>query len=455
MFTWATEQVIREIYARPFERALKDGNSTGVMGSFNRIGNINSQLNGAVKSLVRDEWDNRAIFETDAWQGTYCPVDLMVRQGNNQLLGSGSTIPDVGLEVGTWDPELNCVQVSNGGDGTFPSYTHYAAVRKSAQEILWNYSNGNGIKNGYTTIDAAVLEFDAYAVESLPIEFAGIDYLSVALTEESVLPEGFTLENGIVTADGSHSEGEWTVDVSLTGIDGYINMTAPVIIRIVDPIHVSGAESLRVGEAAEIEIDAPYYAYDGVVTMNPAYTNTLCDLDGNGIAAPQDATEESEGQYTGDGISGNFRILNWYWEDEAQLPGNGYDAIGHLSFADIEATDARYMDVAEIEAGNYYKAFQYGYSISEEDIAALGEYGLTVENVMTEHAGTQGVSYDVNTSLRIAGTPTQAGSAEVTVTLQVPLVRGLGGSCVFPNFNALTSPVVTELTRTITIDIAE
>ena len=38
------------------------------------------------------------------------------------------------------------MQVSNGGDGTFPSYTHYAAVRKSAQEILWNYSNGNGIR---------------------------------------------------------------------------------------------------------------------------------------------------------------------------------------------------------------------------------------------------------------------------------------------------------------------
>src|SRR5699024_1353269 len=40
VFTWATEQVIREIYARPFEHALKEGNSTGIMGSFNRIGNI-------------------------------------------------------------------------------------------------------------------------------------------------------------------------------------------------------------------------------------------------------------------------------------------------------------------------------------------------------------------------------------------------------------------------------
>ena len=142
------------------------------MGSFNRLGNINSQLNPAVKALVRDEWDNRAIFETDAWQGTYCPIDLMVRQGNNQILGSGSTLPVVDLEVGTWSAEDNCVLVSDGGEGTFASQTHYAAVRKSAQEMLWNYSNGNAIRNGYTTLDDAVMTFDAHVVQSLAINLS-------------------------------------------------------------------------------------------------------------------------------------------------------------------------------------------------------------------------------------------------------------------------------------------
>lgn len=456
VFTWATEQVIREIYARPFERALKDGNSTGVMGSFNRIGNINSQLNGAVKSLVRDEWANRAIFETDAWQGTYCPVDLMVRQGNNQVLGSGSAIPEVGLEYGTWDAEVNCVQVSNGGDGTFPSYTHYAAVRKSAQEILWNYSNGNGISNGYATIEPAVLEFDAYAVESLPVEFEGIDYLSVALTEESTLPEGFVMENGIITADGTYAEGEWTVEVNLTGIDGYINRAAPVIIRIVDPIHVSGLDGLKTGEAVDINVDAPYYTYNDYITVNGVYVNTITDAEGNSVQGQHypggGRGREGDALSTGDSVAGSWRILNWYWVDENQLPaGNTYDCVGHIAFADIEATDARYIDTADIEAGNYYKEFLYGYTVSEEDVAALEEYGLTLEYVMSNHTGTQGISYDVNTGLHITGTPTQAGSVEVTVTLQVPLVIGSR----FPNFYAQMSPVVTELTRTITIEIAE
>ena len=125
-----------------------------------------------------------------------------------------------------------------------------------------------------------------------------------------------------------------------------------------------------------------------------------------------------------------FRILNWYWVDETSSQAT-YDVLA-IAFADIEATDARYIDTADIEAGNYYKEFLYGYTVSEEDVAALEEYGLTLEYVMSNHTGTQGISYDVNTGLHITGTPTQAGSVEVTVTLQVPLVIGSR----FPNFYA-------------------
>lgn len=453
VFTWATEQVIREIYARPFEYALKDGNSTGVMGSFNRIGNINSQLNGAVKALVQEEWDNLAIFETDAWQGTYCPVDLMVRQGNQQVLGAGSAIPEVGLEFGEWDAAGNCVRVSNGGDGTFLSQTHYAAVRKAAQEILWNYCNGNGIKNGYASIEPCVMEFDRYAAQSIPIVFDGVDYLRLELAEGSELPAGFTLADGIITCDGSVSEGEWTIQVALTGIDGYIDKTAPVVITMVDPIHVSETE-LTVGQQASVEITAPYYAYNGYIAVNGVYVNTLTDADGNPVQGQHypggGRGREGDAKSTGDSIGGSWRILNWYWKDAAQRPaGNTYDCVGHLAFADIEATDARYLDTADVLAGNYYKAVLYEYSISDEDAARLAEYGLTVEKVMTNHTGYQGIDYDVNTALIVSGTPSKSGSVEITVTLQIPMVVGSR----FPNFYAQMSPVVTEVSRTVTINI--
>jgi hypothetical protein len=290
----------------------------------------------------------------------------------------------------------------------------------------------------------------------LPITFEGVDYQQLVLAEGSEVPAGFTLEAGIITADGTVAEGEWTIEVTMAGVDGYINLTAPVVIKVVDPIHISGdPAALKVGEAVEMIIDAPYYSYGGYVKVNEVYLNTLSDAEGNSVPGTyvQDGVEITN-KGTGDSVKGTWNILNWYWKDAAHRPGKGsYDVMGHLAFADIQATDARYIDTADVEAGNYYKAFPYEWSISEEDAAKLAEYGLTAEKVIVSHAGFQGINYDLNASMKLVGTPTKAGTVDVTVTLQLPLVAGLGNR--FPNFNRLTSPVVTEIVRTITLTIGE
>ncbi len=453
--TWATEQVIREIYAKPFEYALKVGHSTGVMSSFNRIGLINSQLNLAMHKLVRNEWSNRAIFETDAWQGTYCPLDLMVRQGDNQVLGSGTTLPEIGLEFGTWDVEGNCVRVSDGADGTFLSQTHYAAVRRSAQEMLWNYANSNAVKNGYIGFEPCVLEFDSYAAQSLQISYGDVDIASITLAEGAEMPESLTLDGGVITADGSLAEGEWTVDVQLNGIDGYISLDAQVIIRIVDAMHVSTTE-LKVGEAANVTVDAPYYAYEGLVTVNDRFVSTVKHTDGTPLeAVDMGASWFGSGILpgTGDSVGGTLRIQNWYWKDASQVQGNNYDGLGALAYADSESTDTRYLETADVEAGNYYQAYLYEFRISDEDAAKLAEYGLTAEKVMTPVTAYQGITYDYNSALAITGTPTKAGEVEITVTLQIPLVRGFGSR--FPNNVHVGSPTATEVTRTFTLTIGE
>ncbi|QTB92031.1 glycoside hydrolase family 3 protein [Bifidobacterium saguini] len=65
--TWTTEQSIREIYLKAFERAFKDGKSLAVMTSFNSIGarwaGSNSSL---LQSVLRDEWGFHGAVETDA-----------------------------------------------------------------------------------------------------------------------------------------------------------------------------------------------------------------------------------------------------------------------------------------------------------------------------------------------------------------------------------------------------
>lgn len=425
------------------------------MSSFNRIGLVNSQLNLAMHKLVRNEWSNRAIFETDAWQGTYCPLDLMVRQGDNQVLGAGTTLPDIGLEIGAWDADGNCVRVSDGAEGTFLSQTHYAAVRRSAQEILWNYANSSAVHNGYIGFEPCVLEFDSYAAQSLPISFGDVDIATITLADGAQLPEGFTMNDaGVVTSDGSLAEGEWTVDIKLNGIDGYITLDAQAVIRVVDALHVS-TSSLKVGEAANVTVDAPYYAYESLVKVNPRFVSTVKHTDGTPIA--QGEMEGFGGKTilpgTGDSVGGTLRIQNWYWKEASQVQGNNYDGMGALAFADIEATDARYLEMADVEAGNYYQAYLYEFRISDEDAAKLAEYGLTAEKVMTPVTAYQGITYDYNSALAITGTPTKAGEVEITVTLQIPLVRGFGSR--FPNNVHVGSPTATEVTRTFTLTIGE
>ena len=475
VFTWATEQVIREIYAKCFEYALKSGNATGVMGSFNRIGYINSQLNGAVKALVHEEWGNRAIFETDAWQGTYCPIDLMVRQGNQQILGSGSSIPVVDLEVGTWDPAQNCVLVSDGGDGVFASQTHYAAVRKAAQEILWNYSNGNGIKNGYAHVEPTVVEFDINTISSRPITFEGMDYLDIALADapkaeepgsaepagddtpagaegtedaQGGLPAGFSLgEYGVLT--GTSTElGEKTFNVNLTGVDGYLVVSnVPVVIRTVDALHVNGAVETAVGEKVDLTVNAPHYVYGSYMSIPDVFgTDTVS------VQPEDDTMVQSSGRVSnGASYAGGWALYNWYWVNKDDVFGSGAEARGRISFYDAQATDARIIEAADVAAGKYYRAFEYGFEVSEEDKAKLSEYGLSAEKVYTSYIGTNG-TYDINSAMAITGTASKAGEVEITVTFYCPLVRSFPGGA-FPNFQGQTTPLCLKLERTFTITL--
>ena len=286
----------------------------------------------------------------------------------------------------------------------------------------------------------------------IPMEYNGF---KVYWADGAQLPEGFTMSDaGVVSSDGSLAEGDWTFDIKLNGIDGYITLGAQAVIRVVDALHVS-TTSLKVGEAANVTVDAPYYAYESLVKVNPRFVSTVKHTDGTPVA--QGEMQGFGGKTilpgTGDSVGGTLRIQNWYWKDASQVQGNNYDGLGALAFADIEATDARDLESADGEAGNFYQAYLYVVRVSDEDAAKLAEYGLAAETGMAPVTAYQGITYDYNSALAITGTPTKAGEVEITVTLQIPLVRGFGSR--FPNNVHVGSPTATEVTRTFTLTIGE
>ena len=86
--TWTNEQAMREIYLKPFEISVKEGDSLAVMSSFNYIGN---RWAGGTKQLcetvLRDEWGFRGFVETDYFGVyNYMSADQAIRNGTDLML---------------------------------------------------------------------------------------------------------------------------------------------------------------------------------------------------------------------------------------------------------------------------------------------------------------------------------------------------------------------------------
>ncbi|MCQ2442480.1 MAG: glycoside hydrolase family 3 C-terminal domain-containing protein [Oscillospiraceae bacterium] len=86
--TWSNEQAIREIYLKPFEMSVKEGDSLAVMSSFNYIGNRWAGGTYELQTQVlRDEWGFRGFVETDYFGVyNYMSSDQAIRNGTDLML---------------------------------------------------------------------------------------------------------------------------------------------------------------------------------------------------------------------------------------------------------------------------------------------------------------------------------------------------------------------------------
>ncbi len=91
---WCNEQALREVYARPFELAVKDGNCTGLMTELGRIGTSWSGATYALCTVLpRDEWgmEGKVITDGVGPGGSYYMLpDYALRAGNDMMLTKAS-----------------------------------------------------------------------------------------------------------------------------------------------------------------------------------------------------------------------------------------------------------------------------------------------------------------------------------------------------------------------------
>ena len=132
VLTWANEQTMREIYFKPFERIVKDGGTTGMMSSFNRIGKTwTGGYYELLTELLRDEWGFEGFVITDYGGPKYMPADQMLRAGGDLYLGQGLS----------W--------LSNDA----ASATNVSVIRNAVHNILYTTANSNMLNGISSTTD--------------------------------------------------------------------------------------------------------------------------------------------------------------------------------------------------------------------------------------------------------------------------------------------------------------
>lgn len=128
---WLNEQSLREIYLRPFEYAVKEGETLAMMSSFNRIGRHWAGGSYALLTeILRNEWGFRGMVLTDYnnGAGSYMDLDLMIRAGG-----------DLNLFQSSW--------LSTSGKSL--TATHLTAMRNASHNILYATANSMAMNNPF------------------------------------------------------------------------------------------------------------------------------------------------------------------------------------------------------------------------------------------------------------------------------------------------------------------
>lgn len=418
--TFATEQVFREIYLKSFEYMVKQGHTTGMMTSFNRVGYVVNSNHWVVhEDLLRGEWGFRGSTITDAWAKDYVSVDLMVRAGDDILMSGDSSFKTY-LTPGEWDASARdgkgMVAVpTEDGDSVFLSPTHYYAVRKSAQRLQQSKVNSNQYKNFATDYELSATVYYGTG-NTAQIECADTSDFTVTLKEGQILPEGLSATGFVVSYTqpilGQLQEGDegyqsgWTADNNIYGeyvpqgtyevlvdmaCDGYITVSdVKLTINVVSPIQVNGENvmggagvdpviELAAGQAADILFDSEPFAYQAM---------------------------------WGAGFMPN-QVTNWYTK-------NGAKYLRDEEKTHADGTTIAYDEVEEKHELNYTISGDLPAGMTAEVVTGTA-YGLRTNK-----------PFEIVTGLRLSGTPSAAGDYTVTVTENVPVCRALAGIWLLP-----------------------
>ena len=173
LYTWLTEQTLREIYLAPFQRAVERG-TTGLMTSYNRIGATWAGGSRALlTSVLRGEWGFEGAVITDyADHQTYMNADEMLRAGGDLYMDG--VFRNGAFAYGFTQDELLAAE----GTSEEPRAVSYLTnLRRATKNVLYAWLNARATNLAYNEAAASVGE---PGIER-PVKTQGFNYVGTAL----------------------------------------------------------------------------------------------------------------------------------------------------------------------------------------------------------------------------------------------------------------------------------
>ena len=382
LFTYLTEQNMRQNYFKAFQLCIEEGGAMGMMVSMNCIGNVGTVNNyPLVTGVVRQEWGMYGDITTDIFYQVsesddtiYSNLNLCLRSGLSDTLIDGTKT----LERNVWSAENNTVVV----DGTKENDISWLSARMGATYAMYAMVNSNVTKNG--------IDLSAFADKTLSNATIGMDYsadISLGSTDDGTSATEENSEDTSSSASGG------------MGFFGGSSEPADVVTDGKYYTVVSGSlpEGMTLSKSGKLSgtcYRAGTYAFtvelrqDGWVTANAAFeievANDLFEFSANGVSCLDENATVSykldEGSSLPDGLTLNA---------DGTITGSAADGVYEFTVA------------ADVNGEMYYvtDSITIGSAGAQPGKAASSGSGLAIAGVVLGAIGIVGAAAAIGMSV--------------------------------------------------------
>ena len=210
--SFVNEQALREIYLKSFQMVFEEGKSIGVMGSYNRLGLMETAASyPLLTEVLRGEWGFKGSVLSDMTHSGNSSVNFRCYEtvDNRAVAGCNCQLDSGGFKGYTeckWDANafngkgapVSTYKDADGNETEFTSYTWWYAVRQRVKEHLYMSVNCNGVlkKADYYVVVTGDKydEVEARTAYEFTPEIEGA--VSYELNNRVTLPRGMKFEDG-------------------------------------------------------------------------------------------------------------------------------------------------------------------------------------------------------------------------------------------------------------------